>query len=193
MKKLLLSLLMILGVGLSANAQIIGATNNQQIPQSPNSHKWSNAIGLSWGKDIIYSDFVGGEDSYCIGLTSIWHAGTHQIEVDIVRFGNRLQDSWGLVGTYQWTGAFSRKLGWFVGAGGRIGSGYYDYGYYYEYYHTWDADEISFDIIGQVGISYTPPTYPLQFSFEIRPRLTITPDQTAGFGSDICIGARYRF
>lgn len=46
MKKLLLSLLMILGVGLSANAQMIGATNRQQTTSTSNYSHSTHPLGF---------------------------------------------------------------------------------------------------------------------------------------------------
>jgi hypothetical protein len=123
------------------------------------------ALGLRIGG----GSFFGAEVSYQKDLSS-----AHRLEADLGVESNGMA----LTGVYQWVwdlADLSQGVKWYagVGAGLRL------------------DNNIGAGINGQIGIEYTLPDVPLQFSLDARPGWYAGNDY--GFGAGAALGVRYKF
>ncbi len=144
-----------------------------------------NAIGLRLGD----SDGFGAEVSYQRGLSQ-----KNRLEFDL---GWRNRNNYyynnarfvKLTGLYQWVWNIEGDFNWYVGAGGGIANGSYNYkdeGKRYTDNYTYAF------IAGDIGIEYLFD-FPLQLSLDFRPEVYFSDRVKDDYGSDIGISARYRF
>ena len=176
-RHLLLAALLLLGV--TAQAQMIGATNNQRTTRTTpsSSGNLQNSIGVCLSGEINR----GGE----FGLSSIWQLNRNRIEVNLMFRGvmyEEIESGFILNTTYQWTWSINHNWKWYAGLGGCVGYLWGEYGDY----NIWRLG-----IIGQVGIEYNLPELPLQFTFDLHPTFSLTEGRISLlFGG---LGVRYRF
>lgn len=97
MKKIILTLLMVVGLFCSSQSQEIS----------------KNAIGLRLGNN----DGFGGEISYQRGLSS-----NNRLEFDLGWRNSKSISAFKLVGLYQWVWEIDNGFNWYAGIGGGIGS-----------------------------------------------------------------------
>ena len=97
MKKIILSLLMLLGLAISTQAQEIS----------------KNALGLRLGDN----DGFGGEISYQRGLTN-----NNRLEFDLGWRNSNNVDALKLAGLYQWVWEIDNGFNWYAGVGAGFGS-----------------------------------------------------------------------
>lgn len=101
MKKLFLSIFVLVGLAFSAQAQDFS----------------KNALGLRLGDN----DGFGGELSYQRGLSK-----NNRLELDLGWRSDNNVDAFKLVGLYQWVWNIDGGLNWYAGVGGGVGSWSYD-------------------------------------------------------------------
>lgn len=97
MKKIILSVIMLMGLTFTTQAQDIA----------------KNALGLRLGDN----DGFGGEISYQIGLSQ-----NNRLELDLGFRNNNSVDAFKLAGIYQWVWNIDGGFNWYAGVGGGIGS-----------------------------------------------------------------------
>ncbi|MFY0483910.1 hypothetical protein ACI6PS_15030 [Flavobacterium sp. PLA-1-15] len=170
MKKVILSVVMLIGLAFTSQAQEIS----------------KNALGIRVGDN----DGFGGEISYQRGL-----GGNNRLELDL---GWRTNDFRGydadaikLAGLYQWVWNIEGGFNWYAGVGGGLTSWSYDYdgpgG-------RVDDSGIGVFAAGDIGIEYVFD-FPLQLSLDFRPEIHFGSEdwRRDNFGPDIALGVRYRF
>jgi len=174
MKKIILSVIMLIGLAFSAQAQDIS----------------ENALGLRLGDNSGF----GGEVSYQRGLSS-----NNRLELDL-GWRNRSYYNNGndydlnaikLAGLYQWVWNIDGGFNWYAGVGGGLGSYNRDFNV-----GTSDSGAFAF-AAGDVGIEYLFD-FPLQLSLDVRPELGFgdykyTNNNFDTFAPDVALGVRYRF
>lgn len=101
MKKVILSVMMLMGLAFTAQAQDIS----------------KNALGLRVGDN----DGFGGEISYQRGLSS-----NNRLELDLGWRNSKNYDAMKLVGLYQWIWNIDGGFNWYAGVGAGIGSWSYN-------------------------------------------------------------------
>lgn len=101
MKKLFLSIFVLLGLAFSSQAQEFS----------------KNALGLRLGDN----DGFGGELSYQRGLSK-----NNRLELDLGWRSSKNVDAFKLVGLYQWVWNIDGGFNWYAGVGGGVGSWSYD-------------------------------------------------------------------
>ncbi|HEY0045090.1 MAG TPA: hypothetical protein VGB44_00090 [Flavobacterium sp.] len=165
MKKILLTMLAVIGSAISSQAQ--------EIPK--------NALGLRLGD----SDGFGGELSYQRGLS-----GNNRLELDLGWRDSKNYDAFKLTGLYQWVWNIEGGFNWYAGVGGGVGS----YSFDKKYDYPGDDDGGTFLVLaGDLGIEYVFDI-PLQLSLDIRPEFYFGDDfRDDNFGPDIALGIRYTF
>jgi hypothetical protein len=126
------------------------------------------ALGIRFGGGAGY----GGEASFQMGM-----GDANRLEADLgLSYGHM-----SLTGVYQWTwdlAALGDGFGWYagVGAGLRLGNT--------------TNNSIGLGIVGQIGIEYTLPSAPIQFSLDTRPGFFIN---NYGYGDYGAFSVRYVF
>ena len=167
MKKVILSVFMLLGLALSTQAQDIS----------------KNALGLRLGDN----DGFGGEISYQRGLSK-----NNRLELDLGFRNSNNVDAFKLAGIYQWVWNIEGGFNWYAGLGGGLGSYSYDYNAGGQKYK--DSGVILF-VAGDLGIEYNFKEAPIQLSLDIRPELYFNSDnyRSDNFAPDLALGIRYRF
>jgi hypothetical protein len=103
MKKIILSVIMLIGLAFTTNAQEIS----------------KNALGLRLGDN----DGFGGEISYQRGLSS-----NNRLEFDLGWRNSKNVDAFKLAGLYQWVWNIDHGFNWYAGVGGGLGSWRYNEG-----------------------------------------------------------------
>ncbi|KIX20363.1 hypothetical protein SY27_14735 [Flavobacterium sp. 316] len=166
MRKIILSVFMLIGLALSTQAQEIS----------------KNALGLRLGDN----DGFGGEISYQRGLSD-----NNRLELDLGWRNSNHVDAIKLAGLYQWVWNIDGGFNWYAGVGGGLGSWSYNYnqnGYKYK------DNGAYFFAAGDIGIEYLFD-FPLQLSLDFRPEIYFNSDdfREDNFGPDIALGIRYRF
>lgn len=167
MKKVILSVFMLLGLALSTQAQDIS----------------KNALGLRLGDN----DGFGGEISYQRGLSK-----NNRLELDLGFRNSNNVDAFKLTGIYQWVWNIDGGFNWYAGVGGGVGSYSYDYKIGNDKFK--DSGAIVF-VAGDLGIEYNFKEVPIQLSLDIRPELYFNSDnyRSDNFAPDLALGIRYRF
>ncbi|WP_395053839.1 hypothetical protein [Flavobacterium sp.] len=167
MKKVFLSVFMLLGLALSTQAQDIS----------------KNALGLRLGDN----DGFGGEISYQRGLSK-----NNRLELDLGFRNSKNVDALKLAGIYQWVWNIEGGLNWYAGIGGGLGSWSYDYN---QGNQKFEDNGVFIFVAGDLGIEYNFKEVPIQLSLDIRPELYFNSDdyRDDNFGPDLALGIRYRF
>ncbi len=167
MKKVILSVFMLLGLALSTQAQDIS----------------KNALGLRLGDN----DGFGGEISYQRGLSK-----NNRLELDLGFRNSKNVDALKLTGIYQWVWNIDGGLNWYAGVGGGLGSWSYDYN---QGNQKFEDSGVFVFVAGDLGIEYNFKEVPIQLSLDIRPELYFNSDdyRDDNFGPDLALGIRYRF
>ena len=178
MKKIFLSVFMILGLTLNSQAQE------------------KNAIGIRLGDN----DGFGGEVSYQRYLSK-----SNRLELDLgFRSLNNGRYNYDynaakLVGLYQWVWNIDNGFKWYAGPGAGVGIWNTDRYYYNNGNNNFyvDGDSGAFFVLaGDIGIEYNFD-FPLQLSFDFRPEIYVSDDydnlRDGNFGPDFGLSARYRF
>lgn len=167
MKKVILSVMMLIGLAFTAQAQDIS----------------KNALGLRLGDN----DGLGGEISYQRGLSK-----NNRLELDLGFRNSNDVDAFKLTGVYQWVWNIDGGFNWYAGVGGGLGSWSYDY----RANGTQYKDNGTFVFVaGDLGIEYNFKEVPIQLSLDIRPELYFNSDdyREDNFGPDLALGIRYKF
>lgn len=169
MKKIILSVIMLIGLAFSAQAQDIS----------------ENALGLRLGDNSGF----GGEVSYQRGLSS-----NNRLELDLgwrnrTNYNNNGYDDNAikLAGLYQWVWNIDGGFNWYAGVGGGLGSYNYKDNNGYSYHDTFAF------AAGDIGIEYGFKEVPLLISLDFRPELGGSGYYENNYGSDVALGVRYRF
>lgn len=167
MKKVILSVLMLVGLAFNTQAQDIS----------------KNALGLRLGDN----DGFGGEISYQRGLSK-----NNRLELDLGFRNSNNVDAFKLAGIYQWVWNIDGGFNWYAGVGGGLGSYSYDYNLGNQKYK--DSGVIVF-VAGDLGLEYNFKEVPIQLSLDIRPELYFNSDnyRSDSFAPDLALGIRYKF
>lgn len=181
MKKIILSLMMLIGLAYSGDAQNIK----------------KNALGLRIGDN----DGFGVELSYQRAL-----GDNNRLELDLGWNDSKYYDAIKITGLYQWIWNIQGGFNWYAGAGGGLGS----YNFKDKYYFPGNGngngngnftnDEFNRDdrgtflfVAGDIGIEYVFD-FPLQLSLDFRPELYFGNEfRSSNFGPDVALGVRYTF
>ena len=166
MKKSALLILLVIGVGMQANAQEIS----------------KNAIGISlsesngFGPEVNYQRALGDANRLELGLA--WHSERYWEDVKFTAI-------------YQWVWNIDGGFNWYAGPG--LGAGIESFDRYYDdnypYYRNKDSEAFAF-FTGDVGIEYSFD-FPLLVSFDFRPQVNLNYRDDVNF--DVGISARYQF
>ncbi|MDT0294351.1 hypothetical protein ACFQ3R_01465 [Mesonia ostreae] len=166
MKKIFLTLSLVLGALLTMNAQEIS----------------NNAIGLRLGG----GDGFGAEVSYQRALGS----DNNRLELDLGWRNDKHFDAFKLAGLYQWVWNIDGGFNWYAGAGAGIGSVDDNRHYRDDFEHK---DGAFLFVAGNIGIEYNFDI-PLLVSLDFRPEIGFSDyDVIDDFAPDIAIGVRYQF
>lgn len=186
-KKVILSILMIIGLSFGLQAQ-------ETVSK--------NAIGLRLGDN----DGFGGEVSYQRQIMT-----NNRLEFDLGWRNSRNVDAVKLAALFQWYWKIDGGFFWYAGVGGGLGSWRYDYdgpGYWNDgpgngngngpgndniYYDYDDSGAFGF-VAGDIGIEYNFKI-PIQVAVDFRPELYFNSDnfRRDSFGPDVAISVRYKF
>ena len=169
MKKIILSVIMLVGLAFTAQAQDIS----------------KNALGLRLGDNNGF----GGEISYQRGLSK-----NNRLELDL-GWRNRTNynkngyddNAIKLAALYQWVWNIDGGFNWYAGIGGGVGSDNRDY---YDN-RIYDNGVFAF-AAGDIGIEYNFDI-PLLISLDFRPEFGSNTYYNNNYGSDIALGLRYQF
>lgn len=168
MKKVILSILMLIGLTLSMQAQ-------ETVSK--------NAIGLRLGDN----DGFGGEISYQRKIL------THnRLEFDLGWRNSKNVDAIKIAGLYQWFWNIDKGFYWYVGVGGGLGSWRYD-NKLNNNFNVTDSGAFIF-AAGDIGIEYNF-NIPLQLALDFRPEVYFNSDnwREDNFGPDVALSVRYKF
>jgi|SRR6478672_4294989 len=168
MKKVVLSLFMLMGLTFGLQAQ-------ETVSK--------NAIGLRLGDN----DGFGGEVSYQRQIFT-----NNRLEFDLGWRNSKNVDAVKLAALYQWYWNINKGFHWYVGVGG--GGGSWTYNYDGPGNNDFD-DSGSFGFLaGDVGIEYDFPI-PLQLALDFRPEVYFNSDdwREDNFGPDVALAIRYKF
>lgn len=167
MKKLFLSIFMLLGLAFSSKAQNFS----------------KNALGLRLGDN----DGFGGEISYQLGLSK-----NNRLELDLGWRNNQNIDAIKIVGLYQWVWNIEGGFNWYAGVGGGIGSWNYDGkgspdndGGTFLLAAGDIGIEYNFDVPIQLALDFRPELY---FGDSRKDF-----DNYDSFGPDVALSIRYRW
>lgn len=169
MKKIILSVIMLIGLAFTSQAQDIS----------------KNALGLRLGGNNGF----GGEVSYQRGLSK-----NNRLELDLgwrnrSNYSNNGYDDNAikLAALYQWVWNIDGGFNWYAGVGGGVGSDNRDY------YDGRNYDNGTFVFAaGDIGIEYNFDI-PLLISLDFRPEIGGNGYYENNYGSDIALGLRYQF
>ena len=167
MKKLILSVIIVIGLVFTAQAQKIS----------------KNALGLRLGD----SGGFGTEITYQRALGS-----NNRLELDL-GWRNRKDfnhngyddDAIKLAALYQWVMNIDGGFNWYVGVGGGLGT--YGYDYNNDHYNNTFAFAA-----GDIGIEYNFD-FPLLLSLDFRPEFGGGGYYKNNYGSDIALGLKFKF
>lgn len=163
MKKLAVIGLMVLGFGLTVNAQEIS----------------KNALGVRLGSN----DGFGFEVSYQRGLSD-----NNRLELDLGLRNSDNDDAFKIIGLYQWVWQIENRFNWYAGIGGGAGSWDNNDKNNNDY-----EDGAFFVVAGDIGIEYNfdiPLLLSLDFRPELYFGNNYRNDN---YGSDIGLSLRYQF
>ncbi|MES2544378.1 MAG: hypothetical protein V4548_05800 [Bacteroidota bacterium] len=168
MKKIILSVMMLIGLAFNAEAQEVS----------------KNALGLRVGDN----DGFGGEISYQRKF-----AGDNRLELDLGWRDSKNFDATKLVGIYQWIWNIDGGFNWYAGVGGGIGSWSYN-----GPGDPDPNRGTFLLAAGDIGIEYDFAEAPIQLSLDIRPEFYFGDDRSDfddydNFGPDIALGIRFTF
>jgi hypothetical protein len=166
MKKVIVSVFMLLGVVFSAQAQDIS----------------KNALGLRLGDN----DGFGAEVSYQRGLSD-----KTRLEFNLGWRSSNTYDAVKTTGLYQWVWNIDGGFNWYAGAGGGIGAWKSEPFYVNNVRFSGDSSTVLF-AAGDIGIEYNFDI-PIQLSLDFRPEFYFSDGIQDDFGPDIALGIRYRF
>lgn len=169
-KRVALLLLVIITTSLTANAQF--------KPYS---------LGLRFGGGFG----IGTEASYQSMLTE-----DNRLEANLGLYSSTYWSSFSLNLGYQWLFPIVPVEGlcWYAGANTQLGSWANKYENYDEYYDGEYDDGTYIGIGGTVGIEYTLPNDPVQFSIDTRPMINfINPIYGDSFNFGGALAVRYLF
>src|SRR6478736_557811 len=146
MKKLILSIVLLVALSFSANAQRMS----------------NNALGLRFGSSSANNGF---EISYQHKL-----AKANRLELDLGwgSYGHDHYNAAKLTGLYEWVWKIDGGFNWYAGVGAGVGKYSYDEYYYKGHYYT--EDDIYATLDGDLGIEYNFDI-PLQIALDWRPEL----------------------
>jgi hypothetical protein len=174
MKKIIVTAILLIGLGFSATAQEIS----------------KNAIGLRLGNN----DGFGGEVSYQRRLSK-----NNRLELDLGMRNQTYRNSGynyesravKLEALYQWIWQIDGGFNWYAGAGGGIGS------YSNNVVNNYPTSGTFLLVAGEIGIEYLFD-FPLQLSLDFRPEVGFGDYKYSNqnlntFGPDLALGIRYRF
>lgn len=138
-----------------------------------------NALGLRLGSN----DGFGTEISYQTKL-----AVKNRVELDLGWRNHNNEDKIKIAGVYQWVWNLDGGLNWYAGLGGGAGTWRYDNNKGFT-----DNGAFAF-LAGDLGIEYNFD-FPLQVSLDLRPEYYLNSGSYSNnhYGSDVALGARYRF
>ena len=165
MKKILLTLSLILGITAISNAQTIS----------------KNAIGIRAGD----GDGFGTEISYQRAL-----GDNNRLEIDLGYEDGNNFDGFKVSGIYQWIWNIEGGFNWYAGAGAGLGTISLDDDFPGRGDFDGDSETFLF-AAGQVGIEYNFEL-PLLISLDVRPEFYFG-DFRDGNDLDIALGIRYQF
>ena len=168
MKKLFLSIIVIVGLVFTVNAQE-KSDKAQGISD--------NALGLRLGD----SDGFGTEITYQRALGE-----NNRLEVDLGWRSGKNWNGFKLSGLYQWVWQLDGSFNWYAGVGGGIGSYSWD-----TPFDNGDDSETFIFAAGDIGIEYNFDI-PLLLSLDFRPELGFG-DFRDDIDFDIALGLRYQF
>lgn len=174
MKKVILSVFMLIGLTMSVQAQ-------ETVSK--------NAIGLRLGDN----DGFGGEVSYQRQIFK-----SNRLEFDLGWRNSKNVDATKLAALYQWYWNINKGFYWYVGVGGGLGSWRYDNKVYNNGNNNFDPyydDNGAFAFAaGDIGIEYNF-TIPIQVSLDFRPELYFNSNdwREDNFGPDVALSVRYKF
>ena len=168
MKKVILSIFMLIGLTTSLQAQ-------ETVSK--------NAIGLRLGDN----DGFGGEVSYQRKIFT-----NNRLEFDLGWRNSKNVDAIKLAGLYQWFWNLAKGFYWYVGVGGGLGTWRYDNNLNNNFNVT-DSGAILF-AAGDIGIEYNF-NIPLQVALDFRPEVYFNSDvyRDNNFGPDVALSVRYKF
>ncbi len=168
MKKVILSIFMLIGLTTSLQAQ-------ETVSK--------NAIGLRLGDN----DGFGGEVSYQRKIFT-----NNRLEFDLGWRNSKNVDAIKLAGLYQWFWNIDKGFYWYVGVGGGLGTWRYDNNLNNNFNVT-DSGAILF-AAGDIGIEYNF-NIPLQVALDFRPEVYFNSDvyRDNNFGPDVALSVRYKF
>ena len=170
MKKVILSVVMLIGLAFTSQAQEIS----------------KNALGIRVGDN----DGFGGEISYQRGL-----GDNNRLELDLGWRNSHHVDAIKLTGLYQWVWNIEGGFNWYAGVGGGLTSWSYDDNHDHGPFDN-DRDDSGLGVFaaGDIGIEYVFD-FPLMLSLDFRPEIHFGSDdwRNDSFGPDIALGVRYRF
>ncbi|MEM0541252.1 hypothetical protein WFZ85_01365 [Flavobacterium sp. j3] len=166
MKKLILSVFLLLGLAFSAQSQEFS----------------KNAIGLRLGGDNGF----GTEISYQRGLSK-----DNRLELNLGwRNDSNDIDNFKLVGLYQWVWGIDKGFNWYAGVGGGIGS--WSYNGNNNNFNNGNDSGIILLAAGDIGIEYNFDI-PIQIALDFRPQIYLNAGdyRNDDFGGDIAFSIRY--
>ncbi len=176
MKKVILSVFLLIGLTMSVQAQEVVS---------------KNAIGLRLGDN----DGFGGEVSYQRRIFT-----SNRLEFDLGWRNSKNVDAVKLTGLYQWFWNIDKGFYWYVGVGGGAGSWRYDNNFYnngngnnnFDPYY--DDRGAFFFAAGDIGIEYNFKI-PIQIALDFRPEVYFNSDnwREENFGPDVALSVRYKF
>lgn len=174
MKRLVI-IVLLLAVSITTRAQIVGSTNNQEVPRTITTDmNNSNAIGIR----------LAMANSFGIELSAQWGINRNRLETDIEMNFSGENGFLNLDGIYQWVWRLSGGFGWYTGVGATVGRYWVGSG-------ASSMSGVGIGVLAQIGLEYSPLVIPIQFTFDIRPVYYFV--DYSGFGYNFGLGIRYRF
>jgi len=166
MKKSYLSLIMLVGLAFSIQAQ-------ETVSQ--------NAIGVRFGNNHGF----GVEISYQRKLSP-----KNRLELDLGWSNNDNTAALKATGIYQWYWNLEKGLYWYAGCGGGFGTWNTD-----DNYNNGYAGDNGLFIVaaGDIGIEYHFKEIPIQLSIDGRPEFIFNNYEKNDFGVAVGFGIRYKF
>jgi len=178
MKKVILSIFMLIGLTLSVEAQEVVS---------------KNAIGLRLGDNAGF----GGEVSYQRQIFK-----NNRLEFDLGWRNSKHVDAVKLAALYQWYFNINKGLYWYVGVGGGAGTWRHNDNFYFNgngnpnnNFDPYYDDRGAFGFVaGDIGIEYNFKI-PLQVAIDFRPEVYFNSDnwREDNFGPDVAVSVRYKF
>lgn len=166
MKRLLLSVALVVAVAFTAQAQ-----------KGP-----KNALGLRFGGN----NGLGTEISYQRDLSK-----NNRLELDLGWRNNDHYDAVKVTGLYEWVWNIEGGFDWYAGVGAAVGTWNSSY---YDHKHSKHSDSGAFGLItGTVGVEYNFKEVPIQVALDLRPEVYLNDSYRNGIYADLGIAVRYRF